>query len=189
MLAEVFQADLHQREQLLTEHDPKSGAVKKTLHKVFNAAEVVLKSAEIRAVRAFFKEPQKALFSTSTEYDEPDAPALPDSDPEPFRSEWRDLDDFVEVDWSPSDSDPRIWLIPSGFIPRVTYLKRAQSGPNASGTSRFGNEDSHMCLQGREDCQYCPLLFPSSSPNLIHSGSNDTTAVYGGSSEYPSERS
>lgn len=111
-----------------------------------------MKSTEMRAVRALFSEPQKALFSTATEYDEPDAPVLPDTDPEPKSSEWFDLDDFVEVDWAPSDTDPRIWLVPCADLPRFTFLKRDPHTDSVRHSSKFGAEDTHNCLQGREDC-------------------------------------
>lgn len=151
---EALQADLHQREQFMTEYDPKSRRTKTTVHRRFHSAEVVLKSSEIRAVRTLFMEPQKALFSTSTEYDEPDAPGLPDCDVEPHDSEWLDFGDFVDVDWTPSDAEPRIWLIPCGFIPRFTYLKRVPPPDSSSSkASIFGDENTHNCLQGREDCR------------------------------------
>lgn len=176
---EALQADLHQREQSISEYDPKSQRTKTTVHKRFHSAEVVLKSSELRAVRSLFLEPQKALFSTSTAYDEPDAPGLPDCDAEPQESEWLDFDDFTEMDWALSDVQPRIWLIPCGFVPRFTYLKRVPlSGPNSE-TSKFGNEDTHNCLQGREDCKFGQEILHTLYLLTIsyHSGSKHSEAV------------
>jgi len=159
---EALQVDLHQREQLTSEYDAKSQRTKTTVRKRFNSAEVVLRDSEIRAVRSLFMEPQKALFSTSTEYDEPDAHGLPNYDVEPRDSDWLDLDDFAEVDWTLSDAQPRIWLVPCGFVPRFTYLKRVPlSDLNSNETSKFGNEDTHNCLQGREDCKFSPRILYS----------------------------
>lgn len=156
-------ADMHQREQIVKEYDANSKRTIARAHKLFDSAEVVMSNSELRAVRAFFAEPQKALFPTPTEFDEPSAAGLPDSDPEPLNSPWIDMDDFVEMDWVPSDIRPRIWLIACGFCPRFTYLKRVPTT-----ASSFGDEGTHNCLQGREECElymrslWLPLRISSS---------------------------
>ncbi|KAF8341579.1 RNA pol II promoter Fmp27 protein domain-containing protein [Cantharellus anzutake] len=151
VMVNQFQTDMHQREELFIEKNS-TGKTMLVPHKPFYSSEVVLTGLELRAVRAVFAEPQKALFSTSMTTEDPDF-SVPDDDPEPFSSPWVDLDDFVETDWVPSDPSPKIWLLPCGFCPRFTYLKRVPLKDFAHPThpSPFGNEDSHHCLQGMED--------------------------------------
>ena len=154
VMVNQFQADMHQREQLFIEKDS-TGRTKLVPHKPFYSSEVVFTDLELRAVRAVFADPQKALFSTSMTSEEPEF-SVPSDASEPLTSPWVDLDDFVETDWAPSDLSPQIWLLPCGFCPRFTYLKRVPLKDSAHPThpSPFGNEDSHHCLQGMEDCEF-----------------------------------
>ncbi|KAF8314787.1 hypothetical protein DL93DRAFT_2227867 [Clavulina sp. PMI_390] len=148
MQAQNFRADLHQQKVLNSKFDTKLGRLKQVYHKQFNAAEAVLTETEVRAVRARFSEPQKARFSgnTETEYNEPDAPVLPDDGQEPDDSDWRDMDDFVELSWTPGDPDPSLWLVPFAFVPRFNYLKHSAN----SDSWRFGHENTHICLHGQQ---------------------------------------
>jgi Fmp27, WPPW motif-containing RBG unit len=151
LMMDHFHADMHQREQVTSVLDQITGQIRSTGHKPFYSAEVVLIGSELRAVRAIFAEPEKALFSVPVDGAEPET-QVPNAPSEPLSSPWVDLDDFVQLDWSPSDRAPRIWLIPCGFCPRFTYLKRVPI-QDSGASSRFGQEDTHHCLQGMEDCE------------------------------------
>lgn len=141
---------------------------------------MVFTTSELRAIRAVFAEPQKSLFPVPSGRDELDGPSLPTAACEPLSSPWVDLDDFVETDWSPSDEQPQIWLIPCGFCPRFTYLKRvpaprdSEIPEDSSGHSRFGQEDTHTCLQGKEDCVFLfsccalPCCMHATNTNNLH---------------------
>lgn len=174
-MVESFHADLHQRLQEMTVVDAESGSSKTILHKPFYAAEVDIAGLELRAVSAAFAEPQKALVPVDAD-DEEETEPLPDSSCEDMSSKWVDMDDYPETDWMPQDDEPRLWLLPSGSCPKFTYFKRSSVNPPLSGddctgatlvdadleTSKFGNEDTHVCFQGVEDCSYqypTPLPF------------------------------
>jgi len=66
---------------------------------------------------------------------------------------WHDLDDFVELGWSPIDN-PSLHLLPLATCPHFTYFKRKEVLSKSQRTSKFGTEHSHMCLLGKEPCRF-----------------------------------
>lgn len=151
-MIDEFQVDMHQRDQesIIASFDQASPKVIR--HKPFYAAEVVLKGLDLRAVMAIFEEPLKKsvlmdLPESDSNYRTRNHP--PDVD---YSSVWFDADDFVEVDWSPS-SDPKVHLLPIVACPRFTYFKRnSAKAQNQDESSKFGIEDTHTCLLGKEAC-------------------------------------
>jgi hypothetical protein len=148
-----FKADLHQRE---TEHViPGSlpDSVKISRHKNFYAAEVVLKDLDLRALLAIFPDPLKQSVNVTlrplhsnyrTRND------LPQSSP---LSSWFHAEDFVETDWSSSER-PTLHILPVVACPRFTYFKRTVNAEHSNlQSSKFGFEDTHTCLLGKDDCE------------------------------------
>jgi hypothetical protein len=170
-VVETFQADLHQRDEIEIIKNEVTGDSKKKTHKPFYAAEVVAKGLDLRAMLARFREPEKPgvdlppLPSGEFETSSSARPPLPPSSKEPMHSRWVDLDDFVETDWTPNDSNPALWLFTVASCPRITYFKKPErpisndirhttcSIPEES-LSPFGNENTHKCLMGTEECEF-----------------------------------
>ncbi|KAG9126473.1 hypothetical protein FRC07_003289 [Ceratobasidium sp. 392] len=166
-VVESLQADLHQRDQMETIRNSVTGITTQKAHKPFAAAEVVAKGLDLRAMLAHFSESEKPLVNLppvpNNEFDSSSSarPAMPDSSKEPLSSRWVDMDDFVEVDWAPSDEEPDLWLFNAASCPRIMYFKKPDHPPpknNAAAScatvenavSRFGNEDTHVCFMGTE---------------------------------------
>jgi hypothetical protein len=145
-----LEADMHQRlsEAVVPGNSPNS--VKLTKHRPFYAAEVALKDLDLRLLLAIFHEPLKQSVpvpSLAQRRDYWSRKNLPAIDPQ---SCWVDPDDFVETDYSPS-TKPVLHLLPVAACPHFTYFKRsADTSDNALETTKFGAEDTHTCLIGKE---------------------------------------
>jgi hypothetical protein len=157
-MIDEFQADLHQRDQEITVQGLSSNVVKVVRHKSFYAAEVVFKGLDLRAMLAIFHEPLKKLVEVTspplrsnyrTRND------LPIIDPS---SAWIDGHDFVETDWTPSVT-PTVHFLPIAVCPRLTYFKHSsKTSATQVERSKFGAEDTHICLSGKEACGYRAYL-------------------------------
>ena len=165
-----FEADMHQREQEVTVVGKEPGSFKRVRHKRFNAIEVKLVDLRLRAILAVFNEPSKRLigFGEVPEDDRYKDVKVDEGESE-ARATWFDFDDFVETDWTPPEPDPAMHITQIASCPRFTYFKRMSnhqahpSDEHGLGSkkeeSRFGNEDTHVCLMGKEPCEYF-LPFP-----------------------------
>lgn len=146
-----FQADLHQREQETIAPGKMPDSIQIVRHKPFYAAEVVTKSLDVRVLQATFSEPLKQAVPMSVESE--------NSTKRDFSSDtqippsWVDNDDFVETDWSPQQP-PNIHLLPVLSCPKLTYFKRhSRHAEIQAENSKFGDEDTHACMLGREPCK------------------------------------
>jgi hypothetical protein len=159
-----FHADMHQRDQETVIPGQTPDTFKVLRNKPFYAAEVVLKGLDLRAMLATFTEPLKqsvpvASSERSNHRTRPDLPAVDSA------SKWIDSDDFVETDWLPS-TRPTVYLLPVVACPRITYFKRNSKAQKAQEHStKFGAEDTHVCLLGKEACvcflpEYHRLSYP-----------------------------
>lgn len=89
------------------------------LDKPFYAADLVLDDIDLRAMSVLCREPEKAAVPVPP-IEIQDVPtfsgptALPDS-------HWRDRDDLIETDYTPSDKKPSIELHQIGVCPRFTF--------------------------------------------------------------------
>lgn len=146
-MVDCFQADLHQRDEEI-KHDSKT-----MHHKSFNAAEVVLKGADIRTIYATFKEPLKSQVSIDTSRVKGGYRLREKILATSLDSPWYDPDDFVELDWT-SKARPTLHVLPIAQCPQFTYRKRnpTSSIPNSHISSKFGKEPTHFCLLGTEPC-------------------------------------
>ncbi|KIJ56610.1 hypothetical protein M422DRAFT_218123 [Sphaerobolus stellatus SS14] len=153
---EKFQADMHQREEEWTILSPESGEYKKVKRKPFSAVDVVITGLDLRALFAVFLEPGKMSFPLQDAF--PGSRRFwEDLTPLPMSSEWIDPDDFVELDWIPLDGEPNLYMNQAVHCPRFVYFKRASQFDVAVGDgatphtrSKFGEEDTHVCLMGKE---------------------------------------
>lgn len=178
-VVESFQADLHQRDQVESIQDEATGLVRTKTHKPFSAAEVLAKGLDLRAMLAHFNEPEKPGVDLpplpNSEFDASSStrPPMPDSSKEPLSSRWVDMDDFVELDWSPNDKEPDIWLFTAALCPHIMYFKKPDrpqtsdvAHTSCSGVettvSRFGNEDTHICVMNTELCKHAVLILLAS---------------------------
>ncbi|KAL5488078.1 FMP27 [Sanghuangporus weigelae] len=154
-LVKSFEADMHQREQEAIVPGVVPNRPKKIRHKPFYAAEVKLTDLQLCAILATFTDPSKRLLDLQgvpkeSKYKD----VRPDDANDRLRDFWFDMDDFVEIDWEPMEDDPPAYIFPVASCPRFTYFKRTSKQPHRSSTvesSRFGNEDSHVCLMGKEE--------------------------------------
>ncbi|EIW82107.1 hypothetical protein CONPUDRAFT_81652 [Coniophora puteana RWD-64-598 SS2] len=145
-----FQADLHQRDQESIAPGKTPGSIKVIRHKPFYAAEAVMKGLDIHALLATFPEYLKQTVHVSP-LDSSTVHAqraqLPPTEVPPL---WLDPDDFVETDWSTS-AQPEISMVHAASCSRLTYFKKHNKSPEFEAqNSKFGNEDSHTCLLGKE---------------------------------------
>jgi hypothetical protein len=159
-MIDEFQVDMHQRDEESTVPGLFPDTSKVIRRKPLYAAEVVLKGLELRALLATFEEalrkdvqmiapPQRSNYMAHQD--------LPLTD---SASPWSDKDDFVETDWSPSTT-PKLHLLPVVSCPHFTYFKRNSAAPgNATEASKFGIEQSHTCLLGKEPCMCILFIIP-----------------------------
>jgi hypothetical protein len=153
-MVDQFKADMHQRDQEVIVPGLVPGSVKVSRHKKFYAAEVVLKGLDLRALLATFAEPLKQDVPVSSPPHRSNYRArqnMPSTDP---GSIWIDGDDFVETDWT-SSVCPTVHLLPIAACPSFTYIKREFNAPDQGQEhlerSKFGTEDTHVCLLGKEE--------------------------------------
>ncbi|PBK72706.1 hypothetical protein ARMSODRAFT_953107 [Armillaria solidipes] len=145
-----FQVDMHQRDQetLVPGLGPHSTKVLR--RKPFYAAEVVLKGLDLRAILGIFADPKKQLIPVNAPQNGSNYRTRNDYPTTPIPSAWYDPDDFVETDWS-SSLDPTFHVLPVVGCSHFMFFKRNDAlVENPSETSKFGNEDSHVCLLGKE---------------------------------------
>jgi len=152
-MIDKFLADMHQRDQTSVVPGRLPDAKKVVHHKSFYAAEVVLTDLDLRAMMAVFAEPSKQSVDVTSSRQRTDnyrtRTDLPTMEPS---SLWFDLDDFVETDWQPSIT-PTVHLLPAVACSRLTYFKRNSTlSESPAVTSKFGDENSHACLLGKEQC-------------------------------------
>jgi len=152
-----FQADLHQRDEEHTISGPLPNTTRVIRKKPFYAAEVMIKALELRALLATFSDPLKsevdveAPTQRSNYRNHLNLPETQSSSP------WHDLDDFVELDWTPSSSVV-LNLMPLAHCPHFTYFKQSTvTSNNSLHPNKFGSENSHICLLGKEPSM-CFLL-------------------------------
>ena len=151
-MAHHFQADMHQRATESTTIAP-DGTHRKVVHKPFDAVEVVMKELDLRALLAVFDTPLKQavqLEPTNLESTYRKRANMPMEAPD---SPWIDLDDFADIGWSSTDT-PRVHLLPTVACPRFTYFKQTTACVTDTKveSTKFGKENSHVCLLGKESC-------------------------------------
>ncbi|EJU06094.1 hypothetical protein DACRYDRAFT_97695 [Dacryopinax primogenitus] len=165
-MVEQFQADLHQRLQEVVIFHEKLQTTKRRVRKRFCAADVTLTNVEMRTMAAVFSEPEKTTVVDGIDDDDSaEAESHFSFVCDEVEPGWFDLDDFVDVDWSPSDHKPKIRLLRIGTCPRFSFSKRAnarrlnrRSSDHSSNSgmevTKFGDEDTHICLAGQADDAY-----------------------------------
>ncbi|KAL0572042.1 Protein SABRE [Marasmius crinis-equi] len=152
-MVDELQVDMHQRDSETVVADPTASSVKARRRKPFYAAELVMKGLDLRAILATFSEPLKADIDISTPPHKSNYRTRTDLPTADHSSPWHDPDDFIETDWrSPPDSEhAQLHILPVASCPRFTYFKKnsAISG-DPTQRSKFGDEDTHQCLLGKE---------------------------------------
>ncbi|KAK7470536.1 Protein SABRE [Stygiomarasmius scandens] len=150
-MLDELQVDMHQRDQESITPGSEAAFTKVTRHKPFYAAELVMKGLDLRAIVATFPDPLKKLVelknkqSGRSNYRSRDDFSSFEQDPS-----WYDPKDFVEIDWS-SALEPELRVLPIASCPRVAYFKRNLAAVEETlNTSKFGNEDTHQCVLGKE---------------------------------------
>lgn len=178
-LVSSFEADMHQREQEGTIPDVARHTLKKIRHKPFYAAEVKLSGLQVQAVLATFQDQLKCAIEMGGQQREnrfANAEAFPFDQ---TQRKWIDRDDFEEIDWTPADENSSLHMFPIGSCPRFSYFRRSsgklQQAVTSSKTtqtiverSRFGDEDTHVCLMGKEPCKSTSLHLHNKLHDLHH---------------------
>lgn len=151
-MIEKFQVDMHQRDQetVVSSVDPETPA-KVLRRKPFYAAELVMKGLDLRALLANFPERLKQLVPVSSSSQTSNYRTRSDLPPVDPQSPWYDADDFHEIDWS-SQETPVLHILPVVSCPRFMYFKRNPMDVQTE-SSKFGNEETHRCLLGKEPCR------------------------------------
>ncbi|KAJ3774447.1 golgi-body localization protein domain-containing protein [Lentinula raphanica] len=149
-MIEDFQVDMHQRDQEMTITGTSPSSTKVIRRKAFYAAEVVIKNLDLRSLVAIFKEPLKQAVGVSTPPQKSSYRARDDLPTTDLSSSWYNIDDLVETDWSTS-IEPTLHILPVASCPRINYSKKNTAlVDNQMERSKFGTEDTHQCLLGRE---------------------------------------
>ncbi|EKM59200.1 uncharacterized protein PHACADRAFT_169675 [Phanerochaete carnosa HHB-10118-sp] len=145
-----FTADMHQRAQESVIAKP-DGTTKTVTHKPFYAVEVVLDNMELRTMLAIFQEPLKQRIPLEPSQVESTYRTREGIPATAKGSKWIDMDDFIDLNWSPS-SDPEVHDLLVGSCPRFTYFKRHYLNQMKDRVeyTKFGDEDSHECFLGKE---------------------------------------
>lgn len=152
-MIDKFQADMHQRDQESIVPGRAPEAIKVVRHKPFYAAEVVLDGLDLRTMMGIFAEPLKQSVDVTSSGQRSNYRMRKDLPTIETSSSWFDLDDFVETDWWPSVT-PTVHLLQTVACSRLTYFKKnSQSSESRVVTSKFGLEDTHSCLLGKESCR------------------------------------
>ena len=147
---EDFQVDMHQRDQetIVLGADDNSNRVIR--HKPFHAAEVVMKGLDLRAILAIFSEPLKKLIPVNAPPQASNYRTRNDLPEVPLSSSWYDAADFVELGWEASSS-PTLHVLPVVSCAHFMYFKRNSALLDLPfENSKFGTEDTHVCLLGKE---------------------------------------
>lgn len=158
-MIDTFQVDMHQRYEESTTMTPLGK--KTTHHKPFYVAEVAMKGLDLRTLLAIFPEPLKQSVVVDSSLHGDDYRSRNVFIPVELDSEWFDMDDYAEPGCSPS-SQPTLHLLPTLSCPRFNYFMHDKHhDPRAYGVpttvSKFGDEDTHLCLLGQGPCK-CRFL-------------------------------
>ncbi|KAF7331891.1 hypothetical protein MKEN_00069400 [Mycena kentingensis (nom. inval.)] len=148
-IIEEFKVDMHQREEEALVPGARPDTTKLIRRKPFYAVELVMRGLDLRAMLATFDDPVKIAVGVSAGTQRSNYRTRNDLPLTAVDSVWYDLDDFIELDWTPT-SPPLLHLLPFVSCPRFTYFRRAASGPDQEGTSRFGIESTHTCFLGKQ---------------------------------------
>lgn len=148
-----FNLDFHQRQQETIKDMPQLGGPRKVLHKPFYEAEVDCDNIDLRTLIARFSEPDKRLvpFDDSDEGVQSDLfegdCTIPDSD-----LEWVDMNDFVELDWSPPENDsPKLKLGQALVCPRFNYYRHIDSKRERRARNARRQKESHDMTTREEE--------------------------------------
>lgn len=163
-LVSSFEADMHQREQEGTIPDVARLTLKKVRHKPFYAAEVKLVDLQVQAILATFQDLLKCAIDLGEHQRENRFSDAESVDFDASQRHWIDMDDFDEIDWTPTHDDPSLHMFSIGSCPRFSYFRRSsgniqqarpdsQMAQTAVERSRFGDEDTHICLMDKEPCK------------------------------------
>lgn len=156
-LIDDFHADLHQREEEIIVPATSTRASRTLRSKPFNAAEVVMKGLDLRSMLAIFSEPLKRTVPLESSAHSSNYRTRNDIPAIDHKSPWVDFDDFVEIDSTRPPADT-VHIIPAASCPQFTYFKRAKDSTSSksrqrSESTKFGDEDTHACLLGKEACK------------------------------------
>lgn len=162
-LVSSFEADMHQREQEGTIPDVARLTLKKIRHKPFYAAEVKLTGLQVQAILATFQDNMKCAINMGEQQKENRFYNAESVAFDASQKHWVDMDDFDDVDWTPADDNPSLHMFSIGSCPRFSYFRRSSgnvqqtlsdsTAPTIVERSRFGDEDTHVCLMDKEPCE------------------------------------
>lgn len=158
-----FMLDLHQRREEFASQG--KGRVKqiKTSGMRINQAQLDFVAADMRAVSASIagtsaEDIKQASDEELASYQQAAASTdinqfiIPSGD-----DLWIDMDDFVELDWIlPAEINPQIKIMPLAYSPRFTYFRQtdhedSEGAETSTGSSRFGNEPTHVCIMSKDN--------------------------------------
>ena len=158
-LVKSLRADLHLRDQEIRSQNPEddgSNPFKHTKEKALYGAEVRMTDIYMRAVVAVFREPdlQSVCPNPHPDFESPYSVAPLSSVTDPAF----DKDDYMELDWLPTDPTPKFYMGEVASCPEFSFVKKIEQvrqpsddpTQGASKMSKFGSEPSHECIMGGE---------------------------------------
>lgn len=169
--SEKCHIDLHQRKEVIRYVNEKLDIDKKVHHMKLHLGEVRVCEADIRAVKATFRDPSRkghviayftnkvdkpmnfdkyrqGFYESVQDFRNNDTSQGVKCNPEDFS--WLDQDDFVELELRDElSADPAIEVIPFFYTPRFTYF-REFTLEKVDHKYPFGREPSHVCVIGDE---------------------------------------
>ncbi|KAF8974465.1 golgi-body localization protein domain-containing protein [Flammula alnicola] len=176
-----LQVDMHQREEESTVPGPVPDTTRVMRKKPFYAAEVIMKGLELRAMLATFLEPMKQNVEMTAPPQRSNYRKHANLPTTSSTSVWHDLDDFVELDWSPP-VHPTLHLLPLAACPHFTYFKRNETLSGSQQSSKFGSEHSHICLLGKE-----PSV-PKTQINIASARAKELRKMISGETEFQTRK-
>jgi hypothetical protein len=163
-----FQADMHQRDEDSITVTP-TGKTTVTHRKAFHSTEVVIRGLDLRSMYAVFSDPEKLHIQLPKESLGGVKKPWGNAERLERSLEWYSNDDWTEVDIAPP-AEGAIYWAEVAKCPMFTYFKplhedgaQPSTDTNEKIISRFGGEQTHDCVIGKEPCE-CTASLPSITP-------------------------
>jgi hypothetical protein len=160
----VFRIDLHQRQQEMIKFRPELGEITRVFHKPFYEAEIDLGDIDLRTLAAQFTGTGQQLPNARNREEEDIAlqsdvifGGVNETNTSEQDTDWHDLDDIVELDWTPAMDDKatlKIRLKQALTFPRLYYYRRLESErEKRTRAHQYANKYSSSAMEGKDGPQ------------------------------------
>lgn len=157
-----FHFDAHQRRQERRVGHEKLGRTQIVAHKPFYAVSLCAKDVVAKGVSAIFEDSRQSSASATASHDM--ATFISVSELPEDQAKWYNFADYIDVDRTPIDHNPKFRLTDIADCPQASYAMRTRarqidpweqemtydkSAPDVE-TTKFGHEETHVCMLGKE---------------------------------------